>query len=154
MRSITITVNEPHGIMGIVCPPENPLLGFLSLVLPAIAMGNRVIAIPSEDYPLSALDLYQIIETSDVPAGVINIISGESDSLASTLALHMEIDSLWYRGSASTSEAVEKASAGNLKHTWVDNGKVYDLSTTLQGEGREYLRQATRVKTIWAPYGE
>ena len=154
MRSITITVNEPHGIMGIVCPPENPLLGFLSLVLPTIAMGNRVIAIPSETHPLSALDLYQIIETSDVPAGVINIISGDSDSLASTLALHMEIDSLWYRGSANTSAEVEKASAGNLKHTWVDNGKVYDLSAPIQGEGREYLRQATRVKTIWAPYGE
>lgn len=154
MRSITITVNEPHGIMGIVCPPENPLLGFLSLVLPAIAMGNRVIAIPSETHPLSALDLYQILDTSDVPAGVVNIISGDSDSLANTLALHMEIDSMWYRGSAKTSATVEEASAGNLKHTWVDNGKVHDLFTTDLGEGREYLRQATRVKTIWAPYGE
>src|ERR1700747_1078656 len=77
-RNIAIAMNEPLGTMGIICPAEAPLLGFLSLVLPAIAMGNTVIAVPSETYPLIAGDLYQLFDTSDVPAGAVNIVTGYS----------------------------------------------------------------------------
>jgi aldehyde dehydrogenase (NAD+) len=154
MRGIAMSVYEPCGVMGIACPGQAPLLGFISLVAPAIAMGNRVIAIPSEAHPLSALDLYQVFDTSDLPAGVVNIVCGARDELALVLADHYEVDALWYQGSAAGSAAIEKASAANLKPTWVNNGKQYDWLKQQQGEGKDYLRRATELKTIWAPYGE
>ena len=73
-------------MIGIVCPDDAPLLGFVSLVAPAIAMGNTVVIVPSERHPLAATDLYQVLETSDVPAGVVNIVTGARDALATTLA--------------------------------------------------------------------
>jgi aldehyde dehydrogenase (NAD+) len=154
MRSIAMSVHEPHGLMGLVCPNEFPLLGFVSLVAPAIAMGNRVVVVPSETHPLSATDLYQVFDTSDVPAGVINIVCGVHEDLGLVLADHYNVDALWYRGSPAECKTIEKASAANLKSTWVNCGQRYDLLDTEQGEGRDYLRQATQVKTIWAPYGE
>lgn len=154
MRGIAMSVHEPRGVMGLVCPNEFPLLGFISLVAPAIAMGNRVIAVPSEAHPLSATDLYQVFDTSDLPGGVVNIVCGTHRELGMVLADHYNVDALWYRGSPAGCEAVERASAANLKSTWVNNGLRYDLLDPEQGEGRDYLRQATEVKTIWAPYGE
>jgi aldehyde dehydrogenase (NAD+) len=154
MRGITMSVYEPRGIMGIACPREFPMLGFLSLVAPAIAMGNRVVAIPSESHPLSALDMYQVFDTSDLPGGVVNIVCGDRDALARVLAEHYNVDALWYRGSSAGSKAVETAAAANLKATWVNYGKRCDYLDPAQGEGRDYLRAATEVKTIWAPYGE
>lgn len=88
-------VNEPVGPIGIACPEECPLLGFVSLFAPAIVRGNTVIIIPSESHPLVALDLYQVFETSDVPPGVINIVSGSKDVLMKTLAEHqVRVDSV------------------------------------------------------------
>ena len=74
--------------MGIICPDEAPLIGFVSLVLPAIAMGNAVVAVPSASHPLSAADFYSLLDASDVPAGVVNIVTGEAATLAKTLAEH------------------------------------------------------------------
>ncbi len=79
---VTLAMPEPFGMMGIVCPNAAPLLGFLSLVLPAIAMGNRVVAVASQNQPLAATDLYQVFDTSDLPTGVVNIITGPRDELA------------------------------------------------------------------------
>ncbi len=154
MRTIAMSVHEPHGIMGIACPNEFPLLGFISLVAPAIAMGNRVIAIPSEAHPLSATDLYQVLDTSDVPAGVVNIVCGEKNTLAQVLAEHDNVEAAWYYGDREGAAVVEKATARNLKASWTNNGKQYDWLNSNLGEGREFLRRATQVKTIWAPYGE
>jgi len=140
--------------MGLVCPDEQPLLGFISLIAPAIAMGNRVVVVPSESAPLTALDFYQILETSDLPAGVVNIITGEHNSLAQVLAGHYNVDAIWYWGDAQGSTLVEKESAASLKRTWVNYGLARDWLDTTQGEGREFLRHATEVKNIWAPYGE
>jgi aldehyde dehydrogenase (NAD+) len=152
-RHVTLAMNEPYGVMGAVCPDEAPLLGFVSLVMPLIAMGNRLVAVPSPHRPLAATDLYQVFDTSDVPGGVINIVTGERDELAKTLADHDEVAALWYFGSAAGSAAVEKASAGNLKPTWVSNGKARDWTSATQGQGAEYLRRACQVKNIWVPYG-
>ena len=69
-------MNEPIGTVGVICPYEAPLLGFLSLVMPVIAMGNTVVAVPSESYPLIAADIYQLLDTSDLPGGVVNIVTG------------------------------------------------------------------------------
>jgi aldehyde dehydrogenase (NAD+) len=151
-RHVTLAMNEPWGVMGLLCPDEMPLLGFISLVMPAIAMGNRVVAVPSPRQPLAATDLYQVFDTSDVPDGVINIVTGERDELAKTLAEHDEVAALWYVGA--NAKLVEAASAGNLKATWVSNGKRRDWLARGQGQGAEYLRRAVQLKNIWVPYGE
>ncbi len=154
MRNVTLAMNEPLGIIGIACPSEAPLLGFVSLVAPAIAMGNRVVAIPSERYPLSATDLYQVLDTSDVPAGVVNIVTGERDALARVLAEHDQVDALWYVGPAEGCAMVERASVGNMKQTWTNDGKAWDWFDPTQSEGAVVLGHATQVKNIWVPYGE
>ena len=98
VRSISLAVPEPIGVVGVVCPDEAPLLGFISLLAPVIAMGNRCVIVPSERMPLPALDLCQVIETSDVPAGVVNIVTGDRDELTETLAQHDQVDCVWYFG--------------------------------------------------------
>jgi aldehyde dehydrogenase (NAD+) len=153
-RNVTLAMPEPWGILGVVCPEANPLLGFLSLVLPAVAMGNAVVAVPSARYPLAATDLYQVFDTSDLPAGVINIVTGNQLELAKVLAQHLEIAALWFFGSKSGSEMVERESAGNLKATWVTHGKARDWFKPEQVQGEEFLRHATQIKNIWVPYGE
>ena len=153
-RNVTLAMPEPWGVMGIVCPEANPLLGFLSLVLPAITMGNNVVAIPSAKYPLAATDLYQVLDTSDLPGGVINIVTGNQLELAKVLAQHLEVAAMWFFGTKSGSEMVERESAGNLKATWVSHGKARDWFNPEQSQGEEFLRHATQIKNIWVPYGE
>jgi aldehyde dehydrogenase (NAD+) len=153
-RNVTLAMPEPIGVLGLVCSEAPPLLGFLSTVLPAIAMGNTVIAVPSSPAPLPATDFYQVLDTSDVPAGVVNIVTGGRDELAAVLAAHDDVDGVWYFGSAEGSAEVERLSAGNMKRTWVDYGHHRDWTAADQGEGEEFLEQATQVKNIWVPYGE
>ncbi|MEP7286318.1 MAG: aldehyde dehydrogenase family protein [Chloroflexota bacterium] len=154
LRGVVLAIPEPIGVIGIACPDDAPLLGFVSLMAPAIAMGNTIIVVPSEVYPLSATDFYQVLETSDVPAGVVNIVTGNRDTLIKTLAEHEDVDSVWYFGTADGSKLVESASAGNMKRTWVNYGRNRDWTDRTQGEGSEFLREATQVKNIWTPYGE
>lgn len=118
---------------------------------PAIAMGNTCVLIPSDPFPLSATDFYQILETSDVPAGVVNIVTGAHAELAKPLAGHMDVDAIWAFDS-SPATLIERESSGNLKRTWVSNGLARDWAAN--GEGREFLARATDVKTVWVPYGE
>ncbi|MYM70854.1 aldehyde dehydrogenase family protein [Duganella sp. FT134W] len=154
MHGITVALNEPLGVIGIVCPNESPLLGFISLVAPAIALGNRVVVVPSEAHPLSATDLYQVLDTSDLPAGVVNIITGSADELARTLATHGDIDAVWrHDGSAEGCAEVERLSASSLKRTWVGGAKGRDWYSTAQAGGRAVLAHASQVKNIWIPYG-
>jgi aldehyde dehydrogenase (NAD+) len=154
MHGITVALNEPLGVIGIVCPNESPLLGFISLVAPAIALGNRVVVVPSEAHPLSATDLYQVLDTSDLPAGVVNIITGSADELARTLATHGDIDAVWrHDGSAEGCAEVERLSASTLKRTWVGGAKGRDWYSTAQAGGRAVLAHASQVKNIWIPYG-
>ncbi len=152
-RHVTLAMNEPWGVMGIVCPDEAPLLSLVSLVLPAIAMGNRTVIVPSSRHPLIAGDFYQVLDTSDVPGGVVNIVTGERDLLTKTLAEHDDVAALWYFGSREGSAMVEKASAGNLKATWVSNGRLPNWLNKADGQGLDYLRRAIQVKNIWVPYG-
>ena len=154
LRNITIAMHEPLGIVAMACPAEPPLLGFVSLVAPAIAMGNRVVVIPSARYPLSATDLYQVFDTSDLPGGVVNIVTGARDELVQVLADHDQVDALWYVGPREGCAMVERASTGNLKQTWTNHGKARAWFDPAQGEGPEFLGRATQVKNIWVPYGE
>jgi len=154
LRGVVLAMNEAIGVIGMACPDEYPLLGFISLVAPAIAMGNTVIVIPSQQAPLSATDCYQVFETSDLPDGVVNIVTGERDALCQVLADHEDVDAMWYFGSADGSKHVELASAGNMKRTWVNYGHARNWLDSQQGEGEEFLRESTQVKNIWVPYGE
>jgi aldehyde dehydrogenase (NAD+) len=154
MHGITVALNEPVGVIGIVCPNEAPLLGFIALVAPAIALGNRVVAVPSEAFPLSAIDLYQVFDTSDLPGGVVNIVTGSADELARTLATHGDIDAVWrHDGSAEGCAEVERLSSETLKRTWVGGGKGRDWFDPKQACGRAVLQHASQVKNIWIPYG-
>jgi len=150
IRGVALAMNEPIGVVGAACPDESPLLGFISLVAPLIATGNTVIAIPSEAYPLAATDLYQVFETSDLPPGVVNIVTGSRDTLAKVLAEHDDVEAMWYCGSDEGVKMVELASASNMKRTWCPAIEW----TSDEGEGREFLREAVQVKNIWIPYGE
>ncbi len=154
LRGITVAVNEPIGVIGIACPDEMPLLGFVSLMAPAIARGNTVVMVPNQKYPLSATDFYQVLDTSDVPGGVVNIITGDRDHLMKTLVQHEDVDSVWYFGSAEGSYHIENKSAANMKRTWVGYGLPRDWMDHEQGEGHEFLHEATQVKNIWVPTGE
>jgi aldehyde dehydrogenase (NAD+) len=154
VRSIALAVPEPIGVLGVVCPDEAPLLGFVSLLAPVIAMGNRCVIIPSQRMPLPALDLCQVIETSDVPAGVVNIVTGHREELTETLAAHEQVECVWYFGSKDGSKRVEELAAASVKRTWVSHGRRRDWMSARHGEGRAFLRRATQIKNIWLPYGD
>jgi aldehyde dehydrogenase (NAD+) len=153
-RNVTLAMPEPIGVLGMLCPATPPLLGLISLAAPAVAMGNAVVVVPSERHPLVATDLYQVLDTADVPAGVVNIVTGRRDELAEVLASHDDVDAVWYCGSAEGSATVERLSVGNMKRTWVDHGHARDWYDADDGAGEEFLRQATQIKNIWIPYGE
>ncbi len=150
---LTLSLKESWQVIGISCPDEAPLLSFLSLVLPAVSMGNRVVVTPSPTCALIATDLYQVFDTSDIPGGVINIVIGDRNELADTIAKHDDIAAHWYFGCKTGSAMVERESAGNLKATWVNNGKARDWFDDRQGAGEEFLFHAVRFKNIWTPFG-
>jgi aldehyde dehydrogenase (NAD+) len=151
LRGVALAMHAPVGKIGVLSPDEAPLLGLISCVAPAVAMGNRVVAIASEPYPLAATDFYQVLETSDMPGGVVNILTGSHGELASQLAGHADLDAVWSFSSSDLSALVERESAGNLKRTWVNNANARDWS---QADARAFLAASTQVKTIWVPYGE
>ncbi|MDP5335806.1 MAG: aldehyde dehydrogenase family protein, partial [Paracoccaceae bacterium] len=153
LRGVAMAMPAPLGVIGAICPDEAPLLGLVSLMGPAIAMGNRTVLVASEAFPLAATDFYQVLDTSDVPGGVVNILTGSHADLAPTLAAHMDVDAVWCFSSTPLSGQIEAASAGNLKRTWVNDANARDWMDP-KSEGREFLEQATEIKTIWVPYGE
>jgi aldehyde dehydrogenase (NAD+) len=153
-RNIAIAMNEPIGTVGVICPSETPLLGFLSLVLPLIAVGNTVIAVPSERFPVIAGDLYQLFDTSDLAAGAVNIVTGYVSQLLKPLAEHDDVDAIWCYGDEATVDSAKAMSTGNLKQVWTNEGRTIDWFDSKVAEGRWFLEHATQVKNIWVPYGE
>ncbi len=151
IRGVALAMKEAVGVIGAVCADEAPLLGLVSVMAPAMAMGNRVVLAASEAYPLAATDFYQVLDTSDVPAGVVNILTGSHAELAAPMASHLNLDAVWSFSSTDLSAEIEKASAGNLKRTWVNNATAMDWSTD---QTRRFLEAGTEVKNIWIPYGE
>ena len=153
-RNISIAMNEAIGTVGVICPFEAPLLGFLSLVMPLLSVGNTVIAVPSEMYPLITADLYQIFDTSDLPGGALNIVTGYVSQLLKTLAEHDDVDAIWCHGDENTVASAKAMSIGNLKQVWTNEGRAIDWFDPKIAEGRWFLEHATQVKNIWVPYGE
>jgi aldehyde dehydrogenase (NAD+) len=151
IRGVALAMKEPVGTIGVMCADEAPLLGLIAAMAPAIAMGNRVVLAASEPYPLAATDFYQVLDTSDVPGGVVNILTGCHGDIAPTLASHLNVDAMWSFSSSDLSGEIERASAGNLKRTWVNNACAMDWYNT---SSAQFLAASTDVKNIWVPYGE
>lgn len=153
-RGITYTRNEPVGVLGLICPSAAPLAAFLTAAMPAIAMGNAVVAIPSEAHALVTTELYQVFDTSDLPGGVVNIVTGPQAEINKTLFEHDGVDGVWHFGDPEDASELEQLSAGNLKQTWVGGREEFDFLDPAWPEAREFMRHATQVKNIWVPMGE
>jgi aldehyde dehydrogenase (NAD+) len=144
VRGVTLALHEAMGVVGFIAPDTQPLLGLLQLAAPALAMGNRVVAVPSSAQPLVAAELYALLDTSDLPGGTLNLVTGAHDDLADTLAAHADVDAFWWPAASPAQAArVQALSASNLKRTWV--GQAADQQTVLE--------QAVQVKNVWVPYG-
>lgn len=153
-RGVTLALPEAMGVMGLVAPDQQPLISTLALIAPAIAMGNRVVLLASNQYPSIALELISVLETSDIPAGVVNIMAGPKAALSQQLAGHGEVDALWCWADNSINASVEQTSSMDLKRTWCHAEFDRDWLDPMQSEGIEFLHQATQTKNIWAPYGD
>jgi len=136
------TVPEPTGVVGIVAPAEPALLGLVSRLAPVLAGGNTAVVIASEAHPRAAIELAEVLATSDVPGGVVNILTGRRDELAPHLASHLDVDALDLdRGDAE----LERAAAENVKRVVSARGDVqspYEISSFLE------------LKTVWHPMGQ
>jgi acyl-CoA reductase-like NAD-dependent aldehyde dehydrogenase len=138
------TVPEPTGVVGIVAPDEPPLLGLVSRIAPAITGGNSVVALASETQPLAAIELAEVLATSDVPGGVVNILTGYRAELAPWLASHMDVNAIDLTGADGLRADLETAAAENVKRVVLgqsDTQSVYEISAFLE------------LKTVWHPIG-
>ncbi len=145
IRGVALAMKEPVGVIAALCPDDAPLAGLIGTLAPAIAMGNRVILAASEPFPLAATDFIQVLETSDIPGGVVNILTGSHAELASHMAAHMDVDAMWSFSSTDLAQTIETKSASNLKRT---------LIAPQIPDSKDMLAAATEVKNIWIPYGE
>jgi len=151
-KMTVIAQKEPIGVMGIRAPDDYPLLGAVSVLAPAMVMGNAIVLVAGQ-YPLSLLDFIQVLQNSNVPPGAVNVLTAKNpDVTAKLLAEHEGVDSVWFFGNKEGSAAVERASISNMKRTWVSNGKLFNWPSP-QSKSLKFLRQATQVKNIWIPYG-
>lgn len=151
IRGVALAMKEPVGVIGALCPDTAPLAGLVGIVAPAIAMGNRIVVSASAPFPLAATDFMQVLETSDVPAGVVNILTGSHSDVAEPMARHMDINAVWSFSDPVHDMVIEAASASNLKRTWVQNGQAVEWHAP---EAKTFLMHATQIKNIWVPYGE
>ena len=148
---MVLALNEPMGVIALIAPDASPLAGLLALAAPAMAMGNRVVVVPSRRHPLVSAELTVLADTSDLPGGVLNLVTGDADALGDTLAAHSEVMAFWApQATPAQAARFEALSAATLKRTWVafeaDGGPCHT-------DAREVLEQATQVKNVWVPYG-
>nr|XP_058902093.1 aldehyde dehydrogenase family 16 member A1 isoform X2 [Kogia breviceps] len=153
LKGPVLRLQEPLGVLAIVCPEEWPLLACVSLLAPALAHGNTVVLVPSGACPIPALEVCQDMATL-LPGGLVNVVTGDRDHLTRCLALHQDIQALWYFGSAQGSQFVEWASAGNLKPVWVNRGCPRAWDQDAEGAGPELGLRAARTKALWLPMGD
>ncbi len=153
-RMITLAMKEPVGVIAILAPDQAPLLSLLSLLLPAVAMGNTVVAVPSPRAATLMGELYPVFDTSDLPGGVVNLVAGDPGELGKTLAGHDAVDAIWSFRDAAAAALAKSASIGNLKQVFTSHGREINWFDPHQAQGRWFLHHATQVKNIWAPYGE
>jgi aldehyde dehydrogenase (NAD+) len=149
-RRLVVGLREPIGVIGMRASDNSPLLGLVSILAPAVAMANTVVAVAGK-HAMTAMDLVQIIQHSDVPAGVINLVTAQNpDPVAKVLAEHEDVDAVWFFGGSDGGKAIEEASISNMKQTWVADGGWMDW-TKIKSE--RLLLKSTQVKNVWVPYG-
>ena len=147
---LALALNRPVGVIGAFAPEEAPLSGLAQIVGAATAMGNRLVLIAPETAPLTATDLYQVLDTSDVPGGVVNVLTGDHAELAGQMAGHMGVDAVWSFSAADISAMIEREAAADLKRTWVNHGRGRDWAAA---DAAPWLEAATEVQTVWVPFG-
>ncbi|HVS30408.1 MAG TPA: aldehyde dehydrogenase family protein [Thermoanaerobaculia bacterium] len=148
------TVPEPTGVVGIIAPEEPALLGLVSRVAPAIVGGNTVVAVTSESRPLAAITLGEVFETSDVPGGVVNLISGLRSELTPWLAAHMDVNALDATGiAAGALEAVQKAAAENVKRLVRFDADEIGWDDERRSQSPYAIFDFQEMKTVWHPMG-
>jgi acyl-CoA reductase-like NAD-dependent aldehyde dehydrogenase len=136
------TIPEPTGVVGIVAPAEPALLGLVSRLAPALAGGNTIVVVASEGHPRAAIELGEVLATSDVPGGVVNILTGLRAELAPQLAAHLDVDALDLDHSDAE---LERAAADNVKRVVraaPDGQSLWEISSFLE------------LKTVWHPMGQ
>jgi acyl-CoA reductase-like NAD-dependent aldehyde dehydrogenase len=148
------TVPEPTGVVGVVAPEEPALLGLVSRIAPALVGGNTVVAITSEARPLAAITLGEIFETSDVPGGVINLISGLKSELVPWLAAHMDVNALDTTGVAAEAVATtQKAASENVKRVVHFDASTIAWDDQRRAQGPYAIFEFQEAKTVWHPMG-
>ena len=138
------TVPEPTGVVGVLAPDEPPLAGLVSRIAPVLVGGNSVVAVASETHPLAAIELAEVLATSDVPGGAVNILTGYREELAPWLAGHMDVNAIDVTGADGLSADVERAAADNVKR--VVRGQA-------DGQSAWQIADFLELKTVWHPIG-
>ncbi len=149
------TVPEPTGVVGVVCPDEAPLLALVSRVAPAVVSGNAVVVLVSERWPLAAVTLGEALATSDVPGGVVNLLSGRRHELVGWLAGHHDVDAVDLTGCADDAPLrteAERAAAAGVKRVVVAPPSARAWSTPA-AQGLEAVTDLVEMKSVWHPIG-
>ena len=155
IRGLTLAVKEPIGVVANILNDDFPLLSLITTLGANFAAGNASIIVPGQNTSLLATELYQLLETSDVPAGYINILTTKQNSLNKILAEHENIDGIWYFSENNNERLkVIQSTTSNLKRSWCPQSKNLDWSSKEEDFLEEFLYQSTQVKNIWIPYGE
>ena len=155
MRGLTLAVKENLGVLAIILSDHDPLLSLVTCMSAAFATGNAQILLPGQKTSLLATELYQVLDTSDVPGGYINILTAKDNELNATLSKHENIDGIWYFGNSQSSRTdIIKNSTSNIKRYWSPSEKNIDWTNTSKTFLDEFLYQSTQIKNIWIPYGE
>ena len=148
------TVPEPTGVVGVVAPEVPPLLGLVSRIAPALVGGNTVVAITSESKPLPGITLGEIFQTSDIPGGVINLISGLKSELVPWLASHMDVNAIDATGVAADGiAAVQKAAAENVKRVVHFDAEKIGWTDESRSQSPYAIFDFQEMKTVWHPMG-
>jgi acyl-CoA reductase-like NAD-dependent aldehyde dehydrogenase len=149
---LSFSLPEPTGVVGIVAPDTPPLLGLIAELSPALAGGNVCVAVLSENHPLPGLDLAEALGVSDVPAGVVNLLSGRRDELAKALGAHRDVNALVdAAGDPDLATELDKLAAETIKRT--RHGSAAASYDDAVGDALERLEAVTEVKTAWHPVG-
>lgn len=148
------TVPEPTGVVGVVAPEEPALLGLVSRIAPALVGGNTVVTITSESRPLAAITLGEVFENSDVPGGVINLISGLKSEIVPWLASHMDVNAIDATGvTAEMLPNVYKIAAENVKRVVSFDGDTIGWNDASRSQSPYAIFDFQEMKTVWHPVG-
>ncbi len=155
IRGLTLAMKEPLGVIASILSDDAPLLSLITLMASIFSTGNSNIIVPAQKTSLIATELYQVFDTSDVPAGYVNILTAKEGELNKTLSQHENIEGIWYFGKNNNEKtSIIKNTTSSLKRYWCPEEKNIDWADNSEHFLNEFLHQSTQVKNIWIPYGE